>query len=71
MLFRSHTGGSGAPGWSLGLVGLDIRALKATGAAHAHNLHLAPGDPPPKVWPSGCASLQSESIILEEANTLN
>lgn len=49
-----HTGGSGAPHWTLGVVGLDIRALKATGAAHAHNLHLLPSDPPPKVWPSGC-----------------
>lgn len=33
-----HTGGSGAPTWTLELVGLDIYNLKATGAAHAHNV---------------------------------
>lgn len=46
-----HTGGSGAPTWTLELAGFDIRNLKATGAAHAHNLHLEPHDPPPKVSP--------------------
>jgi len=31
--------------------------MKATGAAHAHNLHLEPHDPPPNVWPSGVTKL--------------
>ena len=35
----------------------DWQNLKATGAAHAHNLHLHPDDPPPKVWPSGYCKL--------------
>lgn len=74
-VWSRHTGGSGAPHWTLASVGLDIRVrslsppprhdsrsrntqnLKATGAAHAHNLHLHPDDPPPKVWPSGYCKL--------------
>ncbi|KAK4056119.1 hypothetical protein OIO90_002850 [Microbotryomycetes sp. JL221] len=56
-VWSRHTGGSGAPTWTLEVVGFDIRNLKATGAAHAHNLHLEPHDPPPKVWPSGYTKL--------------
>ncbi|KAL8276134.1 hypothetical protein RQP46_011465 [Phenoliferia psychrophenolica] len=61
-VWSRHTGGSGAPGWTLGIAGLDVRALKATGAAHAHNLHLAHGDPPPKVWPSGYCKLAAATM---------
>lgn len=73
-VYSRHTGGSGAPHWTIGLVGLDLKVsepclraraslnfgqqgLKGTGAAHAHNLHLHPDDPPPKVWPSGYCKL--------------
>lgn len=56
-VWSRHSGGSGAPTWTLTLIGLDIRSFKQTGAAHAHNLHLAPGDPPAKVWPSGMTKL--------------
>lgn len=43
-VWSRHAGGSGAPLWTLTLVGFDVRNLKATGAAHAHNLHLEPHD---------------------------
>jgi hypothetical protein len=57
-VWSRHAGGSGAPLWTLELVGLDVRAFKATGAAHAHNVHLdTEKDPPPKVWPSGMCKL--------------
>ncbi|TNY21435.1 cytoplasmic protein [Rhodotorula diobovata] len=56
-VWSRHAGGSGAPLWTLTLVGFDVRNLKATGAAHAHNLHLEPHDPPPNVWPSGVTKL--------------
>ncbi|BGP11918.1 hypothetical protein JCM10049v2_007838 [Rhodotorula toruloides] len=56
-VWSRHSGGSGAPTWTLTLIGLDIRSFKQTGAAHAHNLHLEPDDPPPKVWPSGMTKL--------------
>lgn len=37
-VWSRHTGGSGAPTWTLELVGFDIYNLKTTGAAHAHNV---------------------------------
>ncbi|GAA5872896.1 hypothetical protein JCM1840_005882 [Sporobolomyces johnsonii] len=61
-VWSRHSGGSGAPTWTLQLVGLDIRNLKATGAAHAHNLHLGEEDPPPKVWPSGMTKLAGATM---------
>ncbi|KAI5480839.1 glycoside hydrolase family 5 protein [Pseudohyphozyma bogoriensis] len=61
-VWSRHTGGSGAPTWTLGIAGLDIRSFKATGAAHAHNLHLEPHDPPPKVWPSGYCKLAAATL---------
>ena len=62
VVWSRHTGGSGAPHWTLELAGFDLRNLKATGAAHAHNLHLDPTDPPPKVWPSGYCKLAAATM---------
>ncbi|BGP55967.1 hypothetical protein JCM8202v2_003574 [Rhodotorula sphaerocarpa] len=61
-VWSRHAGGSGAPTWTMTLVGLDIRNLKPTGAAHAHNLHLEADDPPPKVWPSGMTKLAAATM---------
>ncbi|GAA6062034.1 hypothetical protein JCM10212_005467 [Sporobolomyces blumeae] len=62
-VWSRHSGGSGAPTWTLQLVGLDVRALKPTGAAHAHNLHLdRDKDPPPKVWPAGMTKLAAATM---------
>lgn len=41
-VWSRHTGGSGAPTWTLELVGFDIYNLKSTGAAHAHNVRVSP-----------------------------
>ncbi|KAJ1507489.1 hypothetical protein HMI54_004080 [Coelomomyces lativittatus] len=40
-VWSRFSGGSGAPGWTLEAVGLDIRKFKVTGAAHIHDVHLA------------------------------
>jgi hypothetical protein len=62
-VWSRHTGGSGAPTWTLQLVGLDIRSLKATGAAQAQNLHLDPSkDPPARNWPSGMTKLAAATM---------
>lgn len=36
------TGGSGAPGWTLEVVGMDLRQLHPTGAVLAHQFHQGP-----------------------------
>jgi hypothetical protein len=51
-VFSRLTGGSGAPGWVLPVVGLSLATLHATHAAHLHPLALLSSDPPPSVWPS-------------------
>ncbi|GAA6017473.1 hypothetical protein JCM11491_006836 [Sporobolomyces phaffii] len=64
-VWSRHTGGSGAPTWTLQLVGLDIRALKSTGAAQAHNLHLDPDKDslaPAKNWPAGMCKLAAATM---------
>ncbi|KNE57581.1 hypothetical protein AMAG_03273 [Allomyces macrogynus ATCC 38327] len=38
-VWSRFSGGSGAPGWTFEVAGLDIRKFKATGAAHVHNAH--------------------------------
>ncbi|KAI9183182.1 hypothetical protein H9P43_004099 [Blastocladiella emersonii ATCC 22665] len=40
-VWSRFSGGSGAPGWTFEVAGLDIRKFKATGAAHVHNAHVA------------------------------
>lgn len=46
------TGGSGAPGWTLDLVGLELKNFMATGAAALHQLGSPLG-----AWPSGYQKL--------------
>lgn len=43
------SGGSGAPGWTFEVAGLDIKSFKETGAAYVHNTNAVPGDPLPMV----------------------
>ncbi|CAO3590368.1 unnamed protein product [Absidia cylindrospora] len=51
------SGGSGAPGWTLELAGLDMKSFKETGAAYVHNTNAVPGDPLPMVWPTNYTKL--------------
>ncbi|KAI9265082.1 glycoside hydrolase superfamily [Phascolomyces articulosus] len=53
------SGGSGAPGWTFEVAGMDIKAFKETGAAYVHNTNAVPGDPLPMVWPTNYTKLAS------------
>jgi hypothetical protein len=49
------TGGDGAPGWTLEMIGIDLTKLSQTGAAWTHATH---GDPPPPfTWPTNYGKL--------------
>ncbi|KAI9320157.1 glycoside hydrolase superfamily [Dichotomocladium elegans] len=51
------SGGSGAPGWTFEVAGMNIRNFKETGAAYVHNTNAVPGDPLPMVWPTNYTKL--------------
>ncbi|KAI7863141.1 glycoside hydrolase superfamily [Spinellus fusiger] len=53
------SGGSGAPGWTFEVAGMNIRTFKETGAAYVHNTNAVPGDPLPMVWPTNYTKLAS------------
>ncbi|CAG8592840.1 3277_t:CDS:10 [Paraglomus brasilianum] len=62
------SGGSGAPGWTFEVAGLDITKFQATGAAHIHNSqfhndHLGPGSSQPMVWPTNYTKLASSTMF--------
>jgi hypothetical protein len=55
------TGGDGAPGWTLELIGMDISRLDDTGAAFTHQIQ---GDPFPRmVWPSNYSRLGAATMF--------
>lgn len=56
-VFSRLTGGSGAPGWVLSVLGLRLQNLQSTHAAHLHSLALLATDAPPSVWPTGYQKL--------------
>ncbi|KAI8049419.1 glycoside hydrolase superfamily [Gilbertella persicaria] len=53
------SGGSGAPGWTFEVAGMNIKHFKETGAAYVHNTNAVPGDPLPMVWPTNYTKLAS------------
>ncbi|RIB29178.1 Glycoside Hydrolase Family 5 protein [Gigaspora rosea] len=58
------SGGSGAPGWTFEVAGLNLEEFKATGAAYVHNTHHSPGEPPlPMVWPTNYTKLASSTMF--------
>ncbi|CAG8712803.1 14817_t:CDS:2, partial [Dentiscutata heterogama] len=58
------SGGSGAPGWTFEVAGLNMEEFKATGAAYVHNTHHSPGEPPlPMVWPTNYTKLASSTMF--------
>lgn len=60
-VWSRFTGGDGAPGWTLELVGFDLRQLNASGAAIVHQEH---GDPFPRmVWPTNCNKLAAATMF--------
>ncbi|RUS13100.1 hypothetical protein BC938DRAFT_478132, partial [Jimgerdemannia flammicorona] len=58
-----YSGGSGAPGWTFEVVGLDIRSFKPTGAAYVHQTNATPGDSLPMVWPTNYTKLASATMF--------
>lgn len=60
-VFSRLTGGSGAPGWVLDVLGLSLPDLQGTHAAHLHPLALLATDPPPSVWPTGYQKLAAST----------
>ncbi|KAF9970630.1 hypothetical protein BGZ73_006634 [Actinomortierella ambigua] len=57
------SGGSGAPGWTFEVAGLDVTKFKATGAAYVHNTNTFPGDSPPMVWPTNYTKLAASTMF--------
>ncbi|KAI7897948.1 glycoside hydrolase superfamily [Cokeromyces recurvatus] len=53
------SGGSGAPGWTFEVAGMNIKNFKETGAAYVHNTNAVSDDPPPMVWPTNYTKLAS------------
>lgn len=55
------TGGDGAPGWTLEMVGMDLSRLHRTGAAISHPTH---GDPFPRmIWPTNYGKLGAATMF--------
>ena len=60
-VWSRFTGGDGAPGWTLELVGFDLTRLHASGAAILHQEH---GDPFPRmVWPTNYNKLAAGTMF--------
>lgn len=59
-VWSRFTGGDGAPGWTLEMVGFDLTRLHETGAAIVHAIH---GDPFPKmIWPTNAHKLAAATM---------
>jgi len=60
-VWSRFTGGDGAPGWTVELVGMDLARLNAAGAALLHQEH---GDPLPRmVWPTNYGKLAAATLF--------
>jgi len=60
-VWSRFAGGSGAPGWTMEAVGMDLTRVHETGAAILHQLH---GDPFPRmVWPTNATKLASATMF--------
>ena len=62
-VWSRYTGGSGAPGWTLELVGFDLRKLKQTGAALVQNEHDEPSKFPKMIWPTNYFKLACSTMF--------
>lgn len=60
-MFSRLTGGSGAPGWVVELIGFSQQTIHATHAAHLHPFALLRSDPPSSVWPTGYQKLAAST----------
>jgi hypothetical protein len=60
-VWSRFTGGDGAPGWTLELVGFDLRNLHASGAAFLQNMHE--GSYPRMLWPTNNSKLAASTMF--------
>eukprot|EP00667_Euglena_gracilis_P005275 EG_transcript_5307 len=60
-VWSRFTGGSGAPGWTLSLLGFNIRAFKQTGAAIQHQ--TCDGELPAMLWPTNYTKLACSTMF--------
>ncbi|KAJ3330168.1 hypothetical protein HDU76_006286 [Blyttiomyces sp. JEL0837] len=56
------SGGSGAPGWTFEVAGLDLTTFKTVGAAHVHNI-AADTETPHMFWPTNYAKLACATMF--------
>ncbi|KAF4983371.1 hypothetical protein FZEAL_1223 [Fusarium zealandicum] len=70
-VWSRYSGGSGAPGWTFGVVGLDIESFTEVGAAYVHSQDekkrasepVNPREPGgPFLWPSGYQKLAASTM---------
>ncbi|MEW6566999.1 MAG: cellulase family glycosylhydrolase [Chloroflexota bacterium] len=60
-VWSRFSGGDGAPGWTLEVVGFELRNLHATRAAFLHQVH---GDPLPRmIWPTNATKLAAATMF--------
>jgi hypothetical protein len=60
-VWSRFSGGDGAPGWTFGVVGMDITKFDETGAAITHQVH---GDPFPRmIWPTNGQKLAAATMF--------
>lgn len=60
-VWSRFTGGDGAPGWTLDMIGFEMRNFKATGSAMVHQTH---GDPYPRMqWAANYGRLATATMF--------
>ena len=57
------TGGSGAPGWTLEMVGFDMTKFLDTAAAIVHNTYEDPDNFPRMIWPTNYTKLATATMF--------
>ncbi|RUP13593.1 glycoside hydrolase superfamily [Jimgerdemannia flammicorona] len=62
-VWSRHTGGSGHPGWTLALAGLNPNHFAATNAALVHNMYPVPSDFPKMVWATNYFKLAAGTMF--------
>ncbi|RIB11686.1 Glycoside Hydrolase Family 5 protein [Gigaspora rosea] len=62
-VWSRFSGGSGAPGWTLDLAGLDMKKFAATDSAIVHNTYHDPKNFPKMVWSTNYYKLASATMF--------
>ncbi|KAJ3308894.1 hypothetical protein HDU76_003782 [Blyttiomyces sp. JEL0837] len=62
-VWSRFSGGSGAPGWTLRMAGLDITQFNVTHAAIVHNTYHDPANYPKMIWPTNYFKLACATMF--------